>query len=635
MWIRSLTNKASIRTNRRRALFFLAVDVLLIVLSMWAAFLLRFEGRIPSRYLEDLWILILIALGVKLPIFYLQRLYHISWAYVSIQELLSVFKGVLYSSLLLGTTFFILHPATELTFPRSILFIDSFLTLTLIGGFRAAKRVWLQFVKRFPMEGRRTLIVGAGDAGEQLVRSMLKSGQSDYLPVGFVDDDPGKLGTSIQGVKVLGTREEIPQLVEAYNIEELLIAMPSAPSGVIKETVELGRISKVRSMKILPDISELLSGRVGLSDVREVRLEDLLGREPVRIDIREVESYLRGKAVLVTGAAGSIGSELCRQIGRFAPRTLIMLDHEETALFELDRELEERFPRLERTAILGDIRDKQKIGRLFAQHKPEVVFHAAAYKHVGMARAHPDEAVKNNIFGTLMVGEAAVSAGTERFVLISTDKAVNPVGVMGMTKRVAEMIIQDLDQRGSTRFSAVRFGNVLGSRGSVIPIFKEQIKHRGPVTVTHPGMRRYFMMASEAVLLVLQAGALTQGGEVFVLDMGEPMSILELAREMIRLSGYEPDKDIPIVITEPDKDEKLFEDILTAEEGTEATKHEQIFIAKMKAHLTGDELTGYLQKLKELADRGASEGEIKGLLREMIFGPQGEGARAGTGRSDL
>ncbi len=608
-------------TRRTRAMFFLLADIALVALSMTVAFLLRFEGRIPSQYMEDLWILILIAMAVKIPVFYLQRLYHISWSYVSVRELMSVFKGGFYSSLLLGTALFILKATPKfIGFPRSILFIDFFLTVTLIGGFRAAKRVYLQFVKRFPMEGRRTLIVGAGDAGEQLLRSMLKSGHSDYLPVGFVDDDPAKLSTSIQGIKVLGTRKQIPQLVEAYDIEELLIAIPSASSKVIKETVEIGRKAKVKSMKILPDISKILSGSVGLANVREVRLEDLLGREPVKIDTQEIKSYLKDKTVLVTGAAGSIGSELCRQIAKFQPRKLLMLDHEETGLFKIERELKEKFPGMERIAILGDIRDEGKMERVFTQYKPEVVFHAAAYKHVRMMKEHPDEAVKNNIFGTKVLGETAITAGAEKFILISTDKAVNPVGVMGMSKRAAEMVIQDLNQRGVTRFSAVRFGNVLGSRGSVIPIFREQIKKRGPVTVTDSRMRRYFMMTSEAVLLVLQAGAISEGGEIFVLDMGEPVNILDLAREMIRLSGYEPDTDIPITITGPGEDEKLFEDILTAEEGTEATKYEQIFIARMNAGLSSAELSRHLETLEKLVEQEKDAGEIKEALRGIVGG---------------
>jgi len=605
--------------RRTRAMFFLLADIALVALSMYAAFLLRFEGRIPSQYMEDLWILILIAMAVKIPIFYLQRLYHISWSYVSVRELMSVFKGGFYSSLLLGTALFILKATPVfIGFPRSILFIDFFLTVTLIGGFRSAKRVYLQFAKRFPMEGRRTLIVGAGDAGEQLLRSMLKSGHSDYLPIGFVDDDPRKLSTSIQGIKVLGTRKEIPRLVEAYDIEELLIAIPSVSSKVIKETVEIGRKAKVKSMKILPDISEILSGSVGLANVREVRLEDLLGREPVKIDTQGIRNYLKGKTVLVTGAAGSIGSELCRQVAKFQPRELMMLDHEETGLFKIERELKEKLPGMERIAVLGDIRDEGKMERVFTQYKPEVVFHAAAYKHVRMMKEHPDEAVKNNIFGTRVLGETAITAGAEKFILISTDKAVNPVGVMGMSKRVAEMVIQDLNQRGMTRFSAVRFGNVLGSRGSVIPIFREQIKKRGPVTVTDSQMRRYFMMTSEAVLLVLQAGAISEGGEIFVLDMGEPVNILDLAREMIRLSGYEPDTDIPITITGPGEDEKLFEDILTAEEGTEATEYEQIFVARMNTGLSSVELSRHLESLEKLVEQEKDAGEIKEALRGIV-----------------
>jgi len=616
------------RIHRKRVLFFLTVDALLVALSIYVAFLLRFEGRIPPKYVEDLWVLILIALGLKIPIFYLQGLYRISWSYVSIQELLSVFKGALYSSFLLGTALFILKDAPVFVgFPRSIVVIDFFLTLTLIGGFRSSKRVWLQFVRKFPLGGKRTLIVGAGDAGEQLLRSMLKSGHPDYFPVGFVDDDPGKLSTSIQGVKVLGRREEIPQLVEVYDVEELLIAIPSASSRVVKETVELGRKARVKSMKILPDIGELLSGGIGLANVREVRLEDLLGREPVKIDTKGIEDYLKAKTVLVTGAAGSIGSELCRQVARFQPKKLVILDHEETGLFQIDRKLKEEFPRLERVPVLGSIKDEGKMERVFSKYRPEVVFHAAAYKHVRMMKEHPDEAVRNNVFGTKILGEAALNAGAEKFILISTDKAVNPVGVMGMSKRVAEMVIQDLNQKGGTRFSAVRFGNVLGSRGSVIPIFKEQIKKRGPVTVTDPEMRRYFMITTEAVLLVLQAGAINSGGEIFVLDMGEPVRILDLAREMIRLSGYEPDKDIPITITGPGDDEKLFEDILTAEEGTEATKHEQIFVAKMNAGLSSAELSRYLENLERLIDQEEDGDKIREALKETVFSSTSEDQR--------
>jgi len=590
-------------TRRTRAMFVLLADIALVALSMYAAFLLRFEGRIPSQYMEDLWILILVAMAVKIPVFYLQRLYHISWSYVSVRELMSVFTGGFFSSLLLGTALFVLKAIPTFTgFPRSILFIDFFLTITLIGGFRAAKRVYLQFVKGFPVEGKRTLIVGAGDAGEQLLRSMLKSGHRDYLPIGFVDDDPGKLSTSIQGIKVLGTRKEIPQLVEAYDIEELLIAIPSVSSKVIKETVEVGRKAKVKSMKILPDISEILSGSVGLADVREVQPEDLLGREPVSIDTRALERFLRGKTVLVTGAAGSVGAELCRQILRFGSTLVFALDSDETGLFNLEKDLQRRFSASTVRILVGDVRDRMKMTAVLQHHRPQVVFHAAAYKHVPIMEAHPEEAVKTNVFGTQIVVEEACRAGAEAFVFISTDKAINPTSVMGATKRVAEMVVLGKGKESATRLMAVRFGNVLGSRGSALPLFTDQIKRGGPVTVTHPEMQRYFMTTAEAVLLVLQAAAMGQGGEVFVLDMGKPVRVLDLAKELIRFHGLEPDQDIPIVFSGIRPGEKLYEELLTAEEGTDATSHERVFVARMGMTLGREQTKLLLERLRQSAE---------------------------------
>ncbi len=416
---------------------------------------------------------------------------------------------------------------------------------------------------------------------------------------------------------MLGKRTEIPQLAEKYEVEELLIAMPSVASRVIRETVDLGRRAGLKQIKILPGFHELISGRVGLADIREVQLEDLLGREPVHIAVREIESYLKDKVVLVTGAAGSIGSELCRQIAKFNPKELFALDQDETGLFYIENELREKFSDLKLHAIIADIRDQPKIERIFSQVRPQVIFHAAAYKHVPLMELHPDEAVKNNIFGTLVVAEAAQKWGAEKFVLISTDKAVNPTSVMGATKRVAEMLIQALNCHGKTQFTAVRFGNVLGSRGSVIPVFQEQIKRGGPVTVTHGDMKRYFMITSEAVLLVLQAGAMGQGGEVFILHMGEPVRIEDLAREMIRLSGYEPDKDIPIVFTGQRPGEKLFEELLTSEEGTIATRHEKIFVAKLTSQVPEELLQKHLKRLEALVGQNAKE-EIIRLLQGMV-----------------
>lgn len=539
-----------------------------------------------------------------------------SLAYVSFAELFEVFKAVTLGSIALGTVFFLWASQTAIL-PRSVLILDYFITLFLIGGFRSAQRIYQGWRGSFFREGRRVLIVGAGNAGEQIVRAMLQEKRSHYFPVGFIDDDPAKQGMTIHGVRVLGRRQEIPQVVQQHAIEELLIAMPSVSSKVIRETVELGRQAGLKSIKVLPGFHELVTGRVSLTDIREVQLEDLLGREPVRIDVCEIKAYLKDKVVLVTGAAGSIGSELCRQIAKFRPRLLIALDQDETGLFALDNALREKFSHLSLSSVIADIQDKAKIEQVFGRYHPQVVFHAAAYKHVPLMEAHPDEAVKNNIFGTITVAEAAQQHGCEKFVLISTDKAVNPSSVMGATKRVAEMVLQSMNSQSSTKFISVRFGNVLGSRGSVIPIFQEQIKRGGPVTVTHEEMRRYFMVTSEAVLLVLQAGALGQGGEVFVLDMGDPVRIVDLAREMIRLSGYEPDRDIPIVFVGPRPGEKLFEELLTAEEGTVATKYDKIFMARTSVSIDPQLLRKHLQHLKKLTEQGACD-EIIRALQEIV-----------------
>ncbi len=603
---------------RKRTLLFMVGDIILIALSLYLSLFIRFEGQIPSPWLRSWTTFLLIALGAKLPIFYSLGLYRMSWAHVSFKELWSILLAVSLSSSLLGALFFILR-AEQIawTLPRSAWIIDYFLTLFLIGGFRSAKRIYLGLHGGFSGQGHRVLIVGAGDAGDQIVRAMLQEKRSQYFPIGFVDDDPVKQGIALHGVRVLGKRTEIPRIVKQHEIEELLIAMPSISAPIIRETVGLGRQAGLKQIKILPGFHELVTGRVGLANIREVQLEDLLGRQPVHVDASELRRSLQEKVVLVTGAAGSIGSELCRQIARFHPQRLLALDQDETGLFHLESDLRERCDEVDLQVIVANILDESKVEQVFQEHQPHIVFHAAAYKHVPLMEAHPDEAVKNNIFGTLTVAEAAQKHSCQKFVLISTDKAVNPTSVMGATKRVAEMAVQALNRQGSTQFVAVRFGNVLGSRGSVIPLFQEQIKRGGPVTVTHEDMQRYFMVTSEAVLLVVQAAAMGQGGEVFVLDMGEPIKIVELARELIRLSGYEPDKDIPIVFTGQRPGEKFFEELLTAEEGTVATQHKQIFIARMGAAPEEGRLRAQLHELERLASQGTKE-EIIALLRTIV-----------------
>lgn len=598
------------QTLIRRTLFYLTFDSIFIALSMYGAFYLRFDGKIPENFIGSMSIFILIALLVKIPPLYYEGLYKISWSYVGLRELLSIVKSLLFASFFFGTIIFIFKTSPLMAaFPRSILIIDFMLTFTLLGNFRCIKRIYLQYTGRTPINEERVLIIGAGNTGEQIVRNMLTSG--GYYPVGFLDDDPSKKGITIHGVKVLGKRDEMAKVVNENDVEGILIAMPSAPPKVIRETFDLARKAGIRKIKIVPSLREIISGNITLADVKEVELEDLLGREQVEIDMGAVGSYLDGKTVLVTGASGSIGSELCKQVLKFNPKMLVALDQDETGLFWLRRNIDDH----RMSPVIGNVRDAVKMDKLFNEFKPNVVFHAAAYKHVPVMEEHPDEAVKNNVFGTRIVGEASIKYGVEKFILVSTDKAVSPTSVMGATKRLAEKVIVELNKRKITVFAAVRFGNVLGSRGSVIPIFKEQIMKGGPVEVTHPEVKRYFMVTSEAVLLILQSGAMAEGGEVFVLDMGEPIKIIDLAREMIRLSGFEPDKDIPLIFTGLRRGEKLYEDLLTAEEGTDSTCHKKIFTAKLKSE--NSKLSENLEKLKGLSEDGKTE-EIVSLIRKMI-----------------
>ncbi|MBU4298858.1 polysaccharide biosynthesis protein [Patescibacteria group bacterium] len=965
---RFLTNKKRLA----RLAFFLVFDAIFIALSVYFAFFLRFEGQIPSRYFLNIGGIIFLALLITLPIFYFFKLYAFSWAYVGAEELISLAKAVSLSFLILTAAFFILREHPIFTgFPRSALFITYFFIFIFCGWIRFLKRFYLQIVRTQTKENKeRTLIVGAGDAGEQLLRSIISSKESHYLPVGFIDDNPAKQGVIIHGLRVLGKLSDISRLTRRERIENLIIALPSAGSRAIREAVEGGRKAGLRKIKIVPPISELIGGESDLGNLREVQIADLLGREPVALDTRAIENFIQNKTVLITGAAGSIGSELCRQAAKFRPSQLLLLDQDETGIFNISEELEDRFPKLKIASEICDIRDREKIERIFNKFRPGVIFHAAAYKHVPLMEIHPDEAVKNNIFGTGVVAESAIKYGGEKFVFIScldektriltneglkwwnevksgmktlslnykgeieeneieevvfqnysgpmfqiktrsidmlvtpnhkmiiqlpnnsakiieeqtrktvkrsgvyipkgkwkgineewfslsspptdirhplrncptkvktedilyllgifigdgflnsgykrqdgrktdnngsvffdipekdkarkrilatldrmgvtykcykgkagehiyfssralaqvfsacgrgaknktipdwalkyslrllqslldglidsdgywngsrqkltsvslklmekcaelatklglhftvsiqrnketmignrkilssqsfvgifsrtkhraftkkhckqvnyqgviwcvrvknnhnflaerngkffftgnTDKSVNPTSVMGATKRAGEMICQSLNKRGPTKFISVRFGNVLASRGSVIPIFEEKIKKREALEVTHPEMKRYFMTSAEACLLVLQASQMGKGGEVFVLDMGEPIRILDLAKEMICLSGLEPDKDIPIVITQPRPGEKFFEETLTAEEGTEATYHQKIFIAKLSENIDENKLNFILKKIKIEAEAGKTE-NIKKNLKEII-----------------
>jgi FlaA1/EpsC-like NDP-sugar epimerase len=498
------------------------------------------------------------------------------------------------------------------------------LIFILCGGVRIAKRIYINIVEHGDMLNKeKTLIVGAGDAGEQILRSIISSKNSPYQLIGFVDDNPIKQGVNIHGYRVLGKILDIPKIIADKRIEELIIALPSAGNATIKKAVELGRKSGLKKIKIAPPLSEIINGVVSLKNLKYVDVEDLLGREEVSLDTKQIESSIKDKVILVTGAAGSIGSELSRQIAKFNPKTLLLLDQDETGIFNISKELEDIFFDLKIQSFVTDIRDKEKIKEIFQKFQPKIIFHAAAYKHVPLMEANPDEAVKNNIFGTENLLKASIDNNVEKFIFISTDKAVNPTSVMGATKRVSEMICQAYNQKNKTKFISVRFGNVLNSRGSVIPTFRQQIKKGGPVEVTHREMKRYFMLTSEACLLVMQAGAMGKGGEVFVLDMGEPIRIWDLAKEMIRLSGFEPDKDIAIVFTGVRPGEKLFEEILTAEEGTVATQNQKIFMAKLST-INFEDLEKQLENIKNLTNKEIEDRKIIDALKLIVphYGPK-------------
>jgi len=461
------------------------------------------------------------------------------------------------------------------------------------------------------------LIVGAGEAGTMLAREMLRHPEAGLLPVGFLDDDPAKQHQKIMGIPVLGPISSLPQVAASTHADEVLIAIPSAPGKVVRRVVELARQVGLRH-RIVPGIYEILSGKVAISQIRNVDVEDLLRRDPVQLDTSEITDYLEGRVVLVTGAGGSIGSEIVRQVARFRPRRILLLGRGENSLYQIEREIERTWPEMDWRTIVADVRDREKMQHVFTTYAPEVVFHAAAHKHVPMMEANPDEAIFNNVGGTKNVVELALEYGVERFVNISTDKAVNPTSVMGASKRVAEYLVQWAAQRAKPgqAFVSVRFGNVLGSRGSVIPLFKEQIAKGGPVTVTHQDMTRYFMTIPEAAQLVLQAGGLGNNGAVYVLDMGEPVRIADLVRDLIRLSGLEPGADIEIIYTGIRPGEKLFEELLTAEEGTEASKHSHIFVAKGNA----SGLEERLALIEELFDaaRKRDPAEIRAVFKRLV-----------------
>jgi FlaA1/EpsC-like NDP-sugar epimerase len=564
------------RLLRHRRLIAEAIGAAIICAALSASFLLRFEFAVPELYLPMLVAAIPWALAVKLTVFRVFGLRDLAWRYIGFDDLLRIAAANAASSLLLALA---LSIALGASFPRSIYLLDLVLCVTLEAVTRAAIRVLYDARILAPpaSEGRRVLIFGAGKAGVTLLNELRAQTNSGYRVVGFLDDDPAKRDMRVHGVRVFGGRTEIQRVASKLAADEILIALPTAGGNDITEILEHCHAAQVAAKRI-PALSEIIDHKVLAEQIREVRIEDLLGRAPARLEDSEVRRALTGQVVLVTGAGGSIGSELCRQIARLSPAALIGFDHAETALYDIEQELRQSFPDLAFHPEVGSVQNRQRLDEVLTLHRPRSVYHAAAYKHVPMMEAHLFEAVKNNVFGTRNVARAAAAAGVQDFVVISTDKAVRPTNIMGATKRVAELAcLMEASRKGrSIKTVAVRFGNVLGSNGSVIPRFRQQIAQGGPVTITHPEMRRFFMTIPEAAQLVLQAGAMGAGGEIFVLEMGEPVRILDLARKMILLSGLRPDTDIPIVFTGTRPGEKLYEELSAYEENTVPTPHPQV-----------------------------------------------------------
>jgi len=607
--------KLVLNTVYRRTLVITA-HIVLIVFANYAAFWLRFEGNIPADEYSLFLKTLPLVLAVQFSCISFFGLNKGLWRYAGIADLLTIFKAVTLGSVL---SVFTIHFLLGLySYPRSVYILDWLVLIMLMGGMRMQRRVLRELQSLNTVGKKRVVLFGAGDAGEIILREIKQNKALPYQPVGFIDDDERKHGLKIHGVPVLGTRKDLPSLIDWYNIEEIIITIASIGAGEMQRIIEDCRKTG-RTLKTIPGIGSILDGRVSVSQIREVRIEDLLYRDVVKIDTPHIGAYLKDKRVLVTGAAGSIGSELCRQIARYRPRNLILLDQSESSLYFTELELAAGHPGGSFIPVVGDLQDVRRVRGIFEKWRPEIVFHSAAYKHVPLLEQNPSEAVKNNIIATRDLARIAKDASVDRFVLISTDKAVNPTSVMGATKRVAEFLIQELAKQNKTHFVIVRFGNVLGSNGSVIPLFKMQIEKKGPVTVTHPEMMRYFMTIPEAVQLVLQAGIMGKGGEIFVLDMGEQVKILDLARQMITLSGYVPDEDIKIIFTGLRPGEKLREELFDRSEHVEPTSHAKINKALSESFGDATRLMRQIDELEELAGKGDEQGLVV-KLKEIVPG---------------
>jgi FlaA1/EpsC-like NDP-sugar epimerase len=632
--VKNLIQNLLTPTFFKRVAFFVLSDILISMLSLYLAFLIRFDFSFSFEYKEIYINLLPFFIIFKIFVFWVFKVYKITWRYVSITEVLKIGNSTLI--VMFGFIFMVFisrnypHLTRTLPFgsfnsfsslPISVILIDSLLFFLFSSALRISKRVYLELIKGYTTKrGLSTLIIGAGNTGEMILRDIKRTGYVEFYPVGFLDDDKRKIGTYLHGVKVLDKIENLEKVIKAYSIEAIIIAIASLShrelTGIYISAKKIG----VKTIKIIPKIYNFEKPEISVKKLEDINIEDLLARKTVQVDLKKIGSFLNHKKVLITGAGGSIGSEIALQTYQFNPSELILFDIDETELFNLELKLNKLFKAdgVKLHFIVGDIRDYKKLEEVIESFRPQIIFHSAAYKHVPMMEYNPDEAVKVNVFGTYNLAKLSQQFGVEKFINISTDKAVRPKSIMGATKRLSEYICRAFNELGKTEYISVRFGNVVGSRGSVLPLWLEQIKQGGPITVTHPDMKRYFMTIHEAVSLVLMASAVGRGGEILVLDMGEPVKILDLAEQFIRINGLEPYRDIDIKFTGIRPGENLFEDILTAEEGTDATMYERIFIAKGDNCFTLKDIETIMDKFKKILHDKKGKEEIRKTLQEVL-----------------
>lgn len=606
------------RMNRQllhRRIVLVLLDMVTVCISsiipLWFRFELTFQ-EIPELYLNSAWNTIVINIVVTLIVFYIFRLYHSLWAFAGTAEAQNIVAACSLCAVLNFCTFQLMG----LPIPRSYYFIYAMVLTVITTAGRFSYRILrgIKHKQQNKKNGIKVMVIGAGEAANTVIKEIVNSNYSTMTIKCIIDDNAMKWGRFIQGIKIVGGRDKIVEYAAFYGVDEIIIAIPSASRTTMKELVEICQETNCK-LRTLPGIYQLVNGEVNVSKLRDVDVEDLLGRDPIKVDLDSIMNYVRDKVVLVTGGGGSIGSELCRQIAEHNPKQLIIVDIYENNAYDIQQELKYKHPYLDLVVLIASVRNTNRMNRIMEEYHPDIVYHAAAHKHVPLMEDSPNEAIKNNVFGTWKTAQAAVQNGVKKFVMISTDKAVNPTNIMGASKRICEMIIQTYNRHYDTEFVAVRFGNVLGSNGSVIPLFKRQILEGGPVTVTHPDIIRYFMTIPEAVSLVLQAGVYAKGGEIFVLDMGEPVRILDLAKNLIRLSGYKVDEDIKIEFTGLRPGEKLYEELLMNEEGLTDTENKLIHIGKP---IEFDEAKFFVQlnELKKEVEKECSD--VRPLIKEIV-----------------